>query len=238
MNAPPLQRYLSKEYLAKNPTWDSEDSPWKAALVMALLQRHQIRPLAIADVGCGAGVVLRELDRHLPGTRLTGYDVAPDAQAFWQLPHENANLAFVTGDFLQYAGERPDLVLMLDVIEHLQDPFGFLGRLAGRASWYIFHFPLDLSAFSVVRETPLLHVRQKVGHIHYFTKNLALSLLAESGFEVVEASYTAASFRAPGLGLKSRLAAVPRWLAKRLLGQDLATRLLGGETLLVLARDR
>jgi len=94
---------------------------------------------------------------------------------------------------------------------------------------------LDLSSLTVLRERPLLESRRQVGHIHYFTKGLALSLLDECGFQVIDWRYTGAWRTGPQHTLKTRMAAIPRALAS-VVSKDLSTRLFGGETLMVLAR--
>jgi hypothetical protein len=109
-----------------------------------------------------------------------------------------------------------------------------LARLRHRVKLLAIHFPLDLSALSVLRERPLLLVRDKVGHLHYFTRGLALSLLQESGFEIIEARYTGAALDMPQRFLKTRVAGVGRRLVYTI-NHDLGARLLGGETLMVLA---
>ena len=103
--------------------------------------------------------------------------------------------------------------------------------------YIVIHFPLDLSVLSVLRESPLLHVRRKVGHIHYFTKGLALELLDECGFEVIDYHYTGAAISSPQRGFKSRLFGQFRRLIY-FLNKDIGVRLLGGETLMVLARNK
>jgi len=123
----------------------------------------------------------------------------------------------------------------LDVFEHVPNPFDFLSQLQGRADYYVFHIPLDLNAISVIREAPLLYVREKVGHIHYYTKGLALALLEECGYQIMDWSYTGASFNAPQRALKTRLAQIPRHLVYAI-NKDMGVRLLGGETLMVLAK--
>jgi SAM-dependent methyltransferase len=230
-------RYRGGDYLGENPTWDIEDSPWKAGQVAGILQRHGIVPASVVEVGCGAGGVLAALRPFLPGARLVGYEIAADAAAFWPR-HASAGIELQLGDFLAMDGGRYDVLLLLDVLEHVADPFDFLRRLRGRAGCYVFHIPLDLSAASVLRETPLLHVRRKVGHIHYFTRGLALELLSECGYRVLEASYTGAALSGPRRSWRTALAALPRRIARRLLGPDRSARLLGGETLLVLAQPR
>lgn len=230
----PEDRYTSSAYLERNPTWDSEDSPWKASLVAGVLQAAGLNPTSICEVGCGAGGVLVGLRRFYPQTELFGYDIAPDAARFWP-EHEPANIHFRVGDFFTLNERTYDLVLLLDVIEHIPDPFAFLENLRRVAANYVFIFPLDLSAINVLREKPILDQRRNVGHIHYFTKNLALELLRDCGYQVVRWEYTGAAFSAPRRTWRTKLAIVPRQLAYAV-NKDWGTRALGGETLIVLAR--
>lgn len=229
----PYDSYLSGEYLQKNPTWDDEDSAWKAGKVMEIMQRNNLRSNSIVDVGCGAGGVLGAIRKANPTVELHGFEIAPDASRFWQ-QYADSGINFVVGDFLELRSPRFDTLLVLDVIEHVPDPFEFLSRLLDRAEHFVFHIPLDLSAVSVAREKPLLYVRDKVGHIHYYTKGLALELLAECGYDVLDWDYTGAAFTAPKPNLRTRLARFPRRVLYAL-NRDLGVRLLGGDTLMVLA---
>ena len=231
--SPIAARYLGADYLRQNPSWDSEDSPWKAGKVREMLVAHGLVPRSIVDVGCGAGIVLSELQRSYPSARMSGYDIAPDTEQFWEAARAQG-IELAVGDFTATQTPPTDLLLALDVLEHLQDPFAFLERIRGRAAHYVFHFPLDLSASSVLREAPLLHVRRKVGHLHYYTRGLALALLEDCGYHIVDARYTGAAFNAPQLGWKARIAHLPRRLIFAI-NRDWGARLLGGETLVVLA---
>lgn len=227
-------RYTSGAYYEHNPSWDLEDSPWKASRVQALMAAHSIRPGTLAEVGCGAGAVLAALRPVLPETELFGFDIAPAAASFWER-HAPARIHFELGDFFEISQRCYDIVLVLDVLEHLANPFDFLVRLSRHAPYFVFHFPLDLSASSVLRESPLLHARVKVGHLHYFTKGLALALLEECGYVVVDWQYTGAAFSAPQRTWKIRLGGLARRLAYAM-NKDFGVRLLGGETLMVLAK--
>lgn len=230
------QRYLGSDYLERNPTWDLEDSPWKVDQVLRMVRAHNLVPSSIAEVGCGAGAVLAGIRRAFPDARLYGFDIAPGAAKFWK-KYADARIEFTLGDFFEQRDRRYDLILLLDVIEHLSNPFDFLSRLRSRAAHFIFHFPLDLCAVSVLREQPLLHVRRKVGHIHYFTKGLALALIAECGYHLTDWFYTGAAFSTPQCTSKTRLASLPRRIAYAIAG-DAGVRLLGGETLMILAEPR
>ncbi|MDG4476044.1 class I SAM-dependent methyltransferase [Thiovibrio frasassiensis] len=235
--AHPTLQYLTREYFEHNPTWDLADTPWKARIVAAALTRNGIQPSSVCEVGCGSGGCLAELRTIYPEAELSGFDIAPDAAAFW-LQYDGLNIHFEVGDALRESSLKCDVLLMLDVVEHLADPHDFLERLLGKANFYIFHIPLDLSAFSVYREAPLLYVRNKVGHIHYFTKELALSLLRECGYEIVDAAYTQAAFTAPSHGWKTLIAKPLRRIIYALFGKDRGVRLIGGETLIVVAQKR
>lgn len=230
------KRYTSGEYAQANPDWDSSDSPWKSEQVVALLNDHQISPATIVEIGCGAGGVLRALRERFPECSMQGFDIAPNLIELWK-HHSGAGIEFNLGDYFSLSRETPELTLILDVLEHLADPHEFLAQLKKRSRYVVFHFPLDLSAISVLRETPLLHVRRKVGHIHYFSRGLALELLQECDFEVIDSRYTGASFSTPGRSLATRCAGLVRRLVRTVLG-DIGVRLLGGETLIVLARPR
>lgn len=231
----PIDRYQSGDYLKSNPTWDVADSPWKAELVATQLNDSNLHPASICEVGCGAGAVLASLRLRYPDACLSGYDISPDAEGFWN-QYDGLNIDFHVADFL-VDNQLFDTILLLDVLEHVPNPADFLHKIRGRADTFVFHFPLDLSASSVLRESPLLYVRRKVGHLHYFTKGLALELLDECGFEVIEARYTGAAFNAPQATLKTRLAQLPRRLVYAL-NKDFGVRLLGGETLMVLAKSK
>ncbi|RLB07230.1 MAG: class I SAM-dependent methyltransferase [Deltaproteobacteria bacterium] len=232
----PKNKYLSSDYFEHNPTWDIKDSPWKAKKVTEILLHTGLSPETICEVGCGAGGVLAELHKSYPDAGLYGFDIAPAVKRYW-LQHTDVDIHFKLGDFFELNCKFYDLILLLDVIEHIQDPFEFLNRLRCKAKYYIFHIPLDLSAISVLREQPLLYARHKVGHIHYFTKQLALSIVKDSGFEIIHSRYTKAYAASLQYSFKTRLAGFPRRIAYWI-NKDWGVRLFGGETLMVLAKDK
>jgi hypothetical protein len=182
------------------------------------------------------GAVLVEIGKALPQERLYGYEVAPDVARFWP-QHAAPSVEFRLGDFLVEEQEHYDLMLVLDVVKHIANSFDFLACLRDRANFHVFHFPLDLSAINVLRKAPLMYVRNKVGHIYYYTKDLALALLDECNYRVIEWFYTGAAFGAPQRTWKTILAGLPRRLAYAI-NKDAGVRLLGGETLMVLASAR
>lgn len=230
----PHEKYCSGEYARDNPDWDITDSPWKANKITEILSFNKLEFNSVVEVGCGAGAVLSELEQRFPDAQFKGYDIAADASAFWD-KYSSPRVSFEVGNFFELNKQHYDLLLLLDVVEHVPDPLSFLVSLHNHAEYFVFHIPLDLNAISVVRESPLLYVRNKVGHIHYFTKNLALSMLKECGYSIIDWKYTGASNSSPQRTFKTWLANVPRFMMSKI-NKDLSVRILGGETLLVLAK--
>ena len=117
----------------------------------------------------------------------------------------------------------------------MEDYFGFLKKLKGKGEYKVFHIPLDLSVLSVLRSTPIINARKLIGHIHYFTKETALATLKDTGYDVIDYFYTSGAVELKNRSMKTNCLKIPRKLLY-LLNKDLAVRLLGGFSLLVLAK--
>jgi SAM-dependent methyltransferase len=221
--------YTDGRYSSRNPGWHENDAPWKAIQVLSMLGDQSLHPGSIVDIGCGTGGVLEVIADALNGTRLVGYDLS--AQAIEMVERsDRVELKVGTPEDVK---EHYDLLLSLDVFEHVEDYIGFLRSLRPIADRFIFHIPLDISAQSVMREKPLLTARSAVGHLHYFTRRTALASLETAGFEIVSDRLLFPN-DIPGRKVKTRVANMPRSLGRRLRPQ-LSARILGGSTLLVLA---
>lgn len=223
--------YTEGDYARLNPSWHVEDSPWKARQIAGLLADHTLAPHSVCEVGCGAGAVLAALQPALPHTRFVGYDVSPDAIAIAR-PRSNEMLSFVQGSPIP--AEPFDLMLAIDVIEHIEDYFGFLRAIAPQARRHIFHIPLEMHVSAVARVAPLIAARRGVGHLHYFSRETALAALRETGYAVIAERFTHGGAELQQKRLRARLATLPRAVAGAI-SPGLAARWLGGFSLLVLA---
>jgi cyclopropane fatty-acyl-phospholipid synthase-like methyltransferase len=227
--------YRSGTYQEMAPSWHVDESAGKAEEIARLLSNHQLTPHTVCEVGCGAGEVLRQLQLRLPDDcELTGYDISPQAIELAR-ERENERVHVYLGDFRTDDTGSYDMLLVLDVLEHLEDYFAFLRSLKARGTYKVFFFPLDLSVQSVVRPHGLLHTRDAYAHLHYFTKETAVRALQDTGYEVLDAVYTADALNSPTNETGRRLLKWPRKVAFAL-NHDLAVHLLGGYRLLVLAR--
>lgn len=229
--------YTSGEYLnLTDKTWHSEDSKWKARQISKLLKKNKIEAENVVDIGCGAGRILFELYETgiCKGARFSGYDISP--QAISLCPQgQKENLAYYCQDFLQ-TEESADLLMAIDVFEHVPDYLGFLETCRKKARLKVYHIPLDLHVSALLRNS-FLNTRKDLGHLHYFTADSALASLKDTGHEILDVVYTNGSsgvFKQHP-SIKTAIANIPRFVFG-LFSVPLSARLFGGYSLLVLAK--
>jgi 2-polyprenyl-3-methyl-5-hydroxy-6-metoxy-1,4-benzoquinol methylase len=118
--------YRSGEYLRRNPTWDVEDSPWKAKQILRILQELDVHAHTIGEVGCGAGEILVNLQRAMSEDCVfQGYDISPQAIELCR-QKSNERLHFIQGDLLKEADIHWDLLLAIDVVEHVEEGLSWI----------------------------------------------------------------------------------------------------------------
>jgi len=226
--------YEDGTYLDNNQTWHEEDSPWKAKQIEKILRKNNVVPSTLCEVGCGAGGILNCLaDAYGADAIVSGYEISPQAFEICK-KKEKQNLHFFLKDLLEETDASFDVVMAIDVFEHVDDYLGFLRKFQAKGEYKVFHIPLDLSVQTVFRSSPILKDRTSVGHLHYFTKETALATLKDTGYEVVDYFYTNGSLELPSHGWKANLMKLPRKLCFSI-HQDLTARILGGFSLLVVS---
>jgi hypothetical protein len=146
---------------------------------------------------------------------------------------------------------RFDMLLILDVLEHLEDYFIFFRNLHAKCDNMLLQLPLDVSVRSVLLRQ-LTNYRKTFGHILYFVEETALQMVQELGYEVINYAYTGTS--EVMIFSWSEIWSNPRKMPRRLLGivkravlkvpralffavnRDIAVRILGGWRILILAK--
>jgi hypothetical protein len=218
-------------YLQNVPTWHVEDSPWKSKKIINLLDRNSLKPNSIAEAGCGGGGVLGNLHKQLSTTCIfSGYDISQDAIKLAKKNFEKERLTFYNANLLEQDCYF-DLLLIIDVLEHIEDYYGFLKKCSEKSKMMILAIPLDISFRTILRPSNLKFNRDKVGHIHFFTSTSALMTLENCGFEIIDFFFTSISLEEKRQGLLRRCLFRTMY---SILGRRLTADILGYHTLYVL----
>jgi 2-polyprenyl-3-methyl-5-hydroxy-6-metoxy-1,4-benzoquinol methylase len=182
-------------------------------MVARAIDRHHIRGSRVFDVGCGHGS-LRAVLQH----RFTEYR-GLDAVLYSGFPSETEfTLVDLDRESWPVGSSSGDLVVAVETIEHLENPWAFVRTLAALAvpgGWVIVTTPNQLSVLSLMT----LIVKRRFSAFqdaHYPAHRTALleidlrRIAEASGLEVIEVGYTLRG-RLPLTGWHYPVAAARRW---------------------------
>jgi SAM-dependent methyltransferase len=153
-------------------------------------------PTLVLDVGCGGGATGKLIKEKFPGARIVGIESNPQAA-----DHAREFLDdVICGDLheapipARLGNARIDLVLLLDVLEHLFDPWRALERIR---SW-LTPATRVLASIPNVRNLATLddlaagHWRYEangvldITHVRFFTKASLRELFEDTGYDIVD----------------------------------------------------
>jgi SAM-dependent methyltransferase len=142
---------------------------------LILAEARQLKFESVLDVGCGLGMMLQSLRAEFPSVRCAGADVASNVieRARALLPDVQFNVADCAA---APPPGRHDLILLSEVIEHLEDPWTTTRNLRAACSGHLI----------VTTPTgPRLGTDHAFGHLRHFTPEELRTLVEEAGFEVI-----------------------------------------------------
>jgi len=142
--------------------------------LLKLVAKLNVR--TVLDVGCGAGDNLAALAHALPHLVLSGVDVSPEALALaaQRVPAASLGELDVQSESLQ---EPFDLVMAIQVIEHLADDAGALRNMALMAKQWV----LVTTMRGRMRPS-----EQSIGHFRNYSDSDLREKAASAGLEVVD----------------------------------------------------
>jgi 2-polyprenyl-3-methyl-5-hydroxy-6-metoxy-1,4-benzoquinol methylase len=134
-----------------------------------LLERRRFA--SVLDAGCGEGEIIHRMVQRYDLHRIVGLDIDPELVS--QLRRRYPNHEFGTGALEDYHDPRPyDVVLCLEVLEHIPDYFAALKALA-RLSTPRFIISVPNEPFfrftNIARLRYLSRLGNTPGHVNNFT---------------------------------------------------------------------
>ena len=135
-----------------------------------------LRVNSVLDVGCGAGDNLQALAKSLPHLQLSGVDVSPEALALASRRVQNVRLRELDVQ-CEKLDESFDLVLSIQVIEHLQDDTAALRNMATMARRWV----LVTTMRGTMRPSERL-----IGHFRNYSDDELRNKAKSAGLDVVD----------------------------------------------------
>lgn len=230
--------YTKGQYLENNPSWDCEDSPWKAAQLFNLVKKNKLKDIGtLSEVGCGSGEVLYNLYKKFNSDKILcfGYDISPQAIEIANKLKTERGLDNFKYEVASIPTKKTGLLICADVFEHIDGELAFLRGIKDCSEYKIFNIPLDLSIQSLIREKTILDQRERVGHINYYTKSLALAVLKDAGYEIMDWQYAKWYKYYNNKSLSTKVMNLFRDIFMSF-SPDLCVKFLGGSSIVVLSR--
>ena len=151
-------------------------------------------PGVVLDIGCGGGATGKLIKEKFPGTRVIGVELNPHAAAYARQHLDDVVCASIDEvDLAQHVGEVAiGTVLLLDVLEHLYDPWRALTRIR---TWLAAGTRV-LASVPNIRNLVNLHELAAgaweygphgvldVTHVRFFTRTTLRRMFEETGYAV------------------------------------------------------
>jgi len=177
-NAPDILRATEK-----GVTFDPKMYQWKFDIIQKYCIENPSK-LRLLDVGCGDGrFVFDALQR---GYQVTGIDLSPDRveQGMERYQFEAGTLRCMNVDEFS-AGEKFDIVVMWDLIEHVESPSAVMKNLQKIAHddtvFFILTMSLDSLTYKLFKRD--WYYINPTQHLHYFSHSTMPKILKKNELE-------------------------------------------------------
>ncbi|MHA1253124.1 MAG: methyltransferase domain-containing protein [Candidatus Helarchaeota archaeon] len=178
--------YLTDDYIRKNPSLHKEDSLWKVSKIIPLIDRfiyyNNKNIINLLDVGGGSGIILKTISTYINEKfnimiNKFALDLSPMMLEIQQ--KNNPDLKKILNENIcktSFNKKEIDLILMIDVLEHIPNPIESLKELKRIAKFIIFKVPLedclDYKIRNFIKRGKVRKSRiEKVGHINIYNIN-------------------------------------------------------------------
>ena len=216
MNDPEAARTVDPDEIAKFNTlaetwWDPEGAMWplhrlnalRAPFIIDSIKRHltgstgatlPLQGLAVLDIGCGAGLLSEVMARH--GARVTGVDPAVRniEIATGHARDQGLDIEYLKGSAEDLQGRQFDVVLNMEVVEHVGDVETYMHSCCGLVKPGGMHF------VSTINRNPISFLVAIIGAEYvlrwlprgthqwrnFVTPAESVRMLQAGGFSVVE----------------------------------------------------
>lgn len=163
---------------------------WKAEQMASLVPTNSGFRSAL-EVGCAEGIVINRLRNLMEIPRCYGIDFSEPLVDFGRKKYPEIN--FVLSDLnssLPFATQSFDLIILSDIIEHINDLDKFFRELQRVGRWFLFKVPLDKYIWrkffsEPFHRSPSVGINHPDGHLRELSKKRCERILVNNGFKIL-----------------------------------------------------
>jgi SAM-dependent methyltransferase len=182
-----------EEYFKKNKDWHSADSFEKVRRVNLLLEKHRdFKIKTVLDIACGNGSILLHFLKNKNFEKVLGVDISKKAIELAEKNDKEKKADWRILDILKDEIKKFDLVLALDIVEHIDDKL-FLQRIKNKGRYFIFKVPIEDNFLNIFfKKVSFGKIDQqkdsleKYGHINYYTEDRFLMILKQENYKIID----------------------------------------------------
>lgn len=177
--------FNEETYIEHNPTLAYEDVAYKFSYIKPLLDEMEVKnnEISILDVGGGGGFLGKEIAEYFLNKRYNVKFYALDVSSK-MLKIQQRNNPYITDVYNCYLEElddnkKFDLVLMIDVVEHIPDKESASKKVSLISDYSIYNIPTEVNIFDILKNIYMKNNYYKMqektlGHVHFFSYFSAL----------------------------------------------------------------
>jgi SAM-dependent methyltransferase len=182
-------RALYQTDLESEAEWLTRSATNKVDSIEQLLLRNQIKPAGLLELGSGPGAVIKECQRRGLGSRFAAIDYSLEAIAYIKAHCtgiEAIQADITDKDFTSH--EAFDVVVLSHVLEHLEDPEGFLRAMVKSLSFRYVILEVPLEDLAAARVKNLFRDRRinEAGHVQFFTAGSFERMVERNGLRIID----------------------------------------------------
>jgi predicted TPR repeat methyltransferase len=152
---------------------------WKNKYLFELVKDKEIH--SVCEIGCATGVLLAEFPSSTKAENRCGIDVSTDNIEIARVNYPGIN--FFAGYFEDYLSQTDarlkfDLIILSDILEHVEDDAGLLALAGKHADYVVLNLPLEKCGEFEGREYGL---HDKHGHLRAYDAKDASDMVARAG---------------------------------------------------------